>query len=101
MEIINFEDLNLSPEESRDITEFITQKRNVNNYTHKSKDELLSTIKEKRKILTPEKPLQNPERKNNQNLTPEKPLKNPERKNNQILTPEKPLKPQNAKITKF
>ena len=66
MEIINFEDLNLLPEESRDIIEFIAQKRNVNNYKHKSNDELLSAIKEKRKILTPEKPLKTTKQKNNQ-----------------------------------
>ena len=68
MEIINFEDLNLSPEESRDIIEFITQKRNVNNYKHKPNDELLSTIKEKSKILTPEKPLKNPKCKKKTNF---------------------------------
>ena len=50
MEIINFEDLNLSPEESRDIIEFIAQKINVNNYKHKSSDELLSAIKEQSKF---------------------------------------------------
>ena len=86
MDCINWGDLNLSPEESRDIIEFIAQKRNVNNYKHKSNDELLSVIKEKSRILTPKKPLKYPERKNNQNLTTEKPLKNPERKNNRILT---------------
>ena len=86
MDCINWKDLNLSLEESRDIIEFIAQKRNVNNYKHKSNDELLSAIKEKSKILTPEKPLKNPKPKNNQILTPEKPLKNPKPKNNQILT---------------
>ena len=59
------------PEESRDITEFIAQKRNVNNYKHKSNDKLLSAIKEKSKILTPEKPLKPTKQKNNQILTPE------------------------------
>ena len=54
MEIINFEDSNFSLEESRDITEFIAQKRNVNSYKHKSNNELLSAIKDKSKILTPE-----------------------------------------------
>ena len=87
MEIINFEDLNLSPEESRDIIEFIAQKRNVNNLKHKSNDELLSAIKEKSKFLTPEKPVKTTKQKNNQNLTPEKPLKNPKQKNSQNLTP--------------
>ena len=80
-------DLNLSPEEPRDIIEFIVKKRNVNNYKHKSNDELLSAIKEKTKILTPKKPLKLTKQKNNQVLTPEKLLKNPKRKNNQILTP--------------
>ena len=32
MEFVSFGDLSLSPEESRDIIEFIAQKRNVNNY---------------------------------------------------------------------
>ena len=67
--VINLEDLNLWTEESRDIIEFIAQKRGI------STKELFSTIKP------------NPKRKNNQTLTPEKPLKNLKRKNNQILTP--------------
>ena len=92
MNSINWGDLNLSPEESRDIIEFIAQKRNVNNYKDNSNNELLSAIKEKSRILTPKKPMKNSERKNNQNLTPEKPPKNPERRNNQVLTSEKPLK---------
>ena len=45
MEHITFKDLNLSPEESRDIIGFIAQKRNVNNYKDKSDVELLSAIK--------------------------------------------------------
>ena len=65
MDSINWRDLNLSLEESRDIIEFIAQKRNVNNYKHKSNDELLSAIKEKSKILTSKKPLKNPKCKNN------------------------------------
>ena len=48
MEFITFKDLNLSPEESRDIIEFIAKKRNVNNYKDKSGIELLSAIKEKK-----------------------------------------------------
>ena len=36
MEYITFKDLNLSPEELRDIIEFIVKKRNVNNYKDKS-----------------------------------------------------------------
>ena len=86
MDCIDLRDLNLSPKESRDMIEFIAQKRDVNNYKHKSNDELLSAVKEKSRILTPKKPLKNPEGKNNQNLTPERPLKNPEHKNNRILT---------------
>ena len=68
MDLINWGDLNFSPEESMDIIEFIVQKRNVNNYKHKSNDELLSAIKEKSRILTPKQPLKNPERKNNRIL---------------------------------
>ena len=45
MEYITFKDFNLSLEELRDVIEFITQKRNVNNYKDKSYVELLSTIK--------------------------------------------------------
>ena len=44
------ENLNLSPKESRDIIEFIAQKRNVDNYKDKSDVELLSAIKEKAEI---------------------------------------------------
>ena len=76
MEFVSFGDLSLSPEESRDIIEFIAQKRNVNNYKDKSNDELLSAIKEKSNNFTPK----------NQILTPEKPLKNQKRENNRILT---------------
>ena len=68
MEYITFRDISLSPEESRDIIEFIPKKRNVNNYKDKLDAELLSAIKKSR------------------NLTPKKPLKNPKSKNNQILT---------------
>ena len=69
MEYITFKDLNLSPEESRDIIEFIAKKRNVNNYKDKSNVELLSAIKEKSRNLTPKKPPKNPKRKNNEILT--------------------------------
>ena len=57
MEYITFRDISLFPEESRDITEFIAKKRNVNNYKDKSDVELLSAIKEKSRNLAPEKPL--------------------------------------------
>ena len=59
MEYITFRDLNLSSEELRDITEFIAQKRNVNNYKDKSNVELLSDIKEKNRNLTHKKPPKN------------------------------------------
>ena len=54
---IKLQDLDLSLEEERDITEFIAQKRGA------TTKKLLSTIKP------------NLERKNNQILTPKKPLK--------------------------
>ena len=44
MEFVTFGDLNFSPEESREIIEFIVQKRDVNNYKDKSDGELLSAI---------------------------------------------------------
>ena len=92
MEYITFRDISLSPEESRDIIEFIAKKRNVNNYKDKSDVELLSAIKEKSRILTPKKPLKNPKHKNNRILTPKKPLKNQKRKVTENLTPKKPFK---------
>ena len=46
MENLNLADLNLSLEESRDIIEFLTRKRNMKNYKHKSSNELLHAIKE-------------------------------------------------------
>ena len=76
MEFVTFGDLSLSPEESRDIIEFIVQKRNVNNYKDKSDGELLSAIKEKSKNLTPTKPSKNPKRKISENLISKKSLKN-------------------------
>ena len=39
-------DLNLSLEESRDMIEFLSQKKGVSNYKRKSNDELLSALKE-------------------------------------------------------
>ena len=70
MEFVTFRDISLSPEESRDIIEFIAKKSNDNNYKDKSDVELLSAIKEKSRNLTPKKPLKNPKRKNNRILTP-------------------------------
>ena len=49
MEDLKLKDLNLSLEESRYITEFLAQKRNVNNYKRKSNDELLHALKESEK----------------------------------------------------
>ena len=55
MEYITFRDINLSPEESRDIIEFIAKKRYVSNYKDKSDVELLSVMKEKSRNLAPTK----------------------------------------------
>ena len=49
MEDLKLKDLNLSLEESRYIIEFLARKRGVNNYKHKSNDELLSATKESEK----------------------------------------------------
>ena len=92
MEFVTFRDISLSPEESRDIIEFIAKKSNVNNYKDKSDVELLSPIKEKSRNLTPEKPLKNPKRKNNRILTPKKPLKNTKCKISENLRFKKDLK---------
>ena len=46
MEDLKLKDLNLSLEESRYIIEFLAQKRGVNNYKHKSNNELLHALKE-------------------------------------------------------
>ena len=46
MDNLNLTDLNLSSEESRDITEFLATKRNIKNYKRKSSNELLHAIKE-------------------------------------------------------
>ena len=70
---MNLKDLNLSLEESRDIIEFLTRRRDVSNYDHVTNEELLSTLKK-----TP--------------YLPQKPLKLGKRKNTQILTTQKPLK---------
>ena len=99
MEFVTFGDLSLSPEESRDIIEFIAQKRNVNNYKDKSDSELLSPIKEKSKNLTPKKPSKNPKRKISENLTSKESLKNLKRKKNEILTLKKSIKNLKRKTT--
>ena len=46
MEDLKLKDSNLSLLESRYIIEFLARKRGVNNYKHKSNDELLHTLKE-------------------------------------------------------
>ena len=46
MENLNLADLEESLEESRDIIEFLTKKRNIKNYKRKSNNELLRAIKE-------------------------------------------------------
>ena len=101
MKYITFKDLNLSPEESRDIIEFIAKKRNVSNYKDKSDIELLSAIKEKSRNLTPKKWSKNPKRKISKNLTPKKPLKNSKRKISETLTLKKSLKNIKSKKSKI
>ena len=46
MEDLKLKDLNLPLEESRYIIEFLARRRGVNNYKHKSNDELLHALKE-------------------------------------------------------
>ena len=99
MEFVTFRNISLSPEESRDIIEFIAKKRYVNNYKDKSNAELLSAIKEKSKNLTPKKTLKNLKRKISENLTLKKTLKNIKSKKNEILTLEKSLKNIKSKIS--
>ena len=43
---LNFKDLKLSKEDSRDIIELLAKKRNIKNYKRKSDDKLLQAIKE-------------------------------------------------------
>ena len=100
MEYIAFRDISLSPEESRDIIEFIAKKRIVNNYKDKSNAELLSAIKEKSRNLTSKKPLKNTKRKISENLRLKKTLKNIKSKKNKILTLKKSLKNIKTKISK-
>ena len=100
MEYITFKDFNLSSEELRDVIEFITQKRNVNNYKDDSEVELLSTIKAKSRNLTPKKPPKNLKRKISKNLTPKIPLKNSKCKISENLTLKKSLKNIKSKKSK-
>ena len=99
MEYITFRDISFSPEESRDIIEFIAKKRNVNNYKDKSNAAFLSAIKEKSRNLTPKKQPKNPKRKISKNLTLKKALKNIKSKKNKILTLKKSLKNVKSKIS--
>ena len=46
MNNLNLIDLNLSSENSKDIIEFLTRKRNIKNYKRKRSNELLRAIKE-------------------------------------------------------
>ena len=46
---LKLKDLDFSLEESRDIIQFLAQKRGVNNHKHKSNDELLHALKESEK----------------------------------------------------
>ena len=46
MEDLKLKDLNLSLGQSRHIIEFLARKRGVNNYKHKSNNELLHALKE-------------------------------------------------------
>ena len=100
-EFVTFRDISLSPEESRDIIEFIAKKRNVNNYKGKSDAELLSAIKEKSRNLAPRKPFKNPKRKISKNLTPKKLLKSLKRKITENLTIKKSLKNIKSKKNKI
>ena len=49
MKDLKLKDLNLSLEESRDVIEFVAQKRGINNYKQKSNDKLLNAIKKSEK----------------------------------------------------
>ena len=53
MDNLNLKDLKLSKEDSSDIIELLTRKRNIKNYKHKSNDKLLKAIKENQ---TPKQP---------------------------------------------
>ena len=56
MRDLNFKDLNLSSEESRDIIEFLARRRNVSNYERMTNEELLSTLKKKHHIYSRDHP---------------------------------------------
>ena len=96
-ETMNLKDLNLSLEESRDIIEFLTRRRNVSNYDHVTNEELLSTLK--KTPYLPQKLLKLGKRKNTQILTTQKPLKMAKLEINQNLTLQKPIKFAKRRIT--
>ena len=50
MENIKLGDLYLSKEESKDIIEFLTKKRNIKNYKNKSSDRLYKILRNNLKI---------------------------------------------------
>ena len=98
MELINLKDLNLTIEESRDIVQFIAQKRGISTKkllstikpNLKRKNNEILTIKTQQKVAkTQQKSLKLKKRKNTQNLTYKKPWKLAKRTN---LTLQKPLK---------
>ena len=107
MKSIKLKNLDLSLEESRDIIEFLAQKRNINNYEHMTNEELLSTLKKKKQqpqnpprlgkrksnlILATQKPLKVAKLEINQNLTLQRPLKFAKGRKTQNLTPQKQQK---------
>ena len=53
MDNLNLKDLKLSKEDSSDIIELLTRKRNIKNYKHKSNDILLKAIKENKTLKQP------------------------------------------------
>ena len=95
MESINFKDLDLSLEESRDMIEFLVKKRTVSNYKRMTNEELLSTLKK-----TPQRPLKLGKRKNNKILTTKPPRKVAKIEKNQNLTLRRPIKIAKRRITK-
>ena len=95
IESINFKDLDLSLEESRDMIEFLAKERNVSNYKHMTNEELLSTLKK-----TPQNPLKLGKRKNNKTLTTKPPRKVAKLEINQSLTLHRPMKIAKRRITK-
>ena len=94
MESINFKELDLSLEESRDMIEFLA-KKNVSNYKRMTNEDLLSTI-----IKIHQRPLKLDKRKNNKILTTKPPRKVAKLEINQNLTLHRPIKIAKRRITK-